>query len=97
MRSENKSLSELRSVLVSVPQVQTSVRIKKKSELNLIPGYTSLIENISKKLNNKGRVYVRYSGTEPVVRVLIEGENKQLIQTYAKEVSSFLQEHLASG
>ena len=97
MRSENKSLSELRSVLVSVPQVQTSVRIKKKSELNLIPGYTSLIENIGKKLNNKGRVYVRYSGTEPVVRVLIEGENKQLIQTYAKEVSSFLREHLASG
>lgn len=97
MRSENKTLSELRSVLVSVPQVQTSVRIKKKSELNLIPGYTSLIENINKKLDDKGRVYVRYSGTEPVVRVLIEGENKQLIQTYAKEVSSFLREHLSSG
>lgn len=95
MCSENKKLSELRSVVTPVPQVQTAIRIKQKSELSHIPGYSSLINNIEKELENKGRVYVRYSGTEPVVRVLIEGENKTLIQNYADKISSFLRENLA--
>ena len=95
MRAEDKALSQLRSVLVSVPQVQTAVRIKKKSELSSIPGYNSLIENIKKGLKDKGRVYVRYSGTEPVVRVLVEGEDKHLIQNYADQVICFLRENLS--
>ncbi len=94
MCAENKALSDLRSVLVSVPQIQTAVRINRKSELNSIPGYNHLMENIKKGLKDKGRVYVRYSGTEPVVRVLIEGEDKSLIQNYADEVTCFLRENL---
>ena len=95
MRAENKKLSELSSVLVSVPQVQTTVQIKKKSELSRIPGYNALMDDIRKGLKDKGRVYVRYSGTEPVVRVLIEGEDKKLIQNYADEIISFLRKYLS--
>ena len=95
MCTENKKLSELKSVITPVPQVQTTIRIKKKSELNHIPGYRALIDDMEKKLENKGRIYVRYSGTEPVVRVLIEGENKILIQNYADKISNFLSENLA--
>jgi phosphoglucosamine mutase len=95
MCAENKALSDLRSVLIPVPQIQKAVRIKKKSELNSIPGYNHLMETIKKGLKNKGRVYVRYSGTEPVVRVLIEGEDKNLIQNYADEVTCFLRDNLS--
>lgn len=96
MCSENKALSELSSVLVSVPQIQKVVRIKKKSELSSIPGYDALMKGIKKGLKDKGRVYVRYSGTEPVVRVLIEGEDRHLIQNYADKVICFLRENLSS-
>ncbi len=96
MCSENKTLSELSSVLVSVPQVQAVVKIKQKSELSRIPGYNSLMENIKQKLENKGRVYVRYSGTEPVVRVLVEGKDKQLIQNYADKITDFLRDNIGS-
>ena len=95
MCAENKTLSDLRSVLVSIPQIQTAVRIKKKSELNSIPGYSHLMETIKKGLKDKGRVYIRYSGTEPVVRVLIEGEDKNLIQNYADKVTCFLRDNLS--
>lgn len=95
MCAENKALSKLRSVLVPVPQVQIAVRIKKKSELSSIPGYNTLMESIKEGLKDKGRVYVRYSGTEPVVRVLVEGEDKNLIQNYADQVICFLRENLS--
>ena len=92
MYAENKKLSELSSVLVSVPQVQRTARIKKKNKLDSIPGYNNLMDNVKKGLKDKGRVYVRYSGTEPVVRVLVEGKDKKLIQHYADEIIHFLRE-----
>ena len=92
MRSENKKLSELSKVLKLVPQVQISLKIKHKKDLSRIPGYGALIKKIN--LKNKGRVYVRYSGTEPVIRILVEGENLKSVKAYAKNISAFLKNHL---
>ena len=95
MLAEGKKLSELSAVFKPAPQVQTSVEVNKKPELAGIPGYSVLIEKMEKALKGKGRVYVRYSGTEPVVRVLVEGEDKQLVQQYAKEITGFLRDKLS--
>ena len=89
MRSENKKLSELKSVLKIIPQVQTSVPVSKKENLSLIPGYTAMMNKVTSHLKGKGRAYVRFSGTEPVVRILIEGENRDMIQNFADEISHF--------
>ena len=95
MRTENKRLSELSKILTPVPQVQKSVKIKIKPDLKTIPGYNILINNIKKELKNKGRVYVRYSGTESVIRILVEGEDKPAIQNYANKITEFLDNNLA--
>ena len=94
LHSENKKLSEMRSLFNFVPQVQGSLKVKQKPELHQIPNYTNLIEKIKKKLKGHGRAYVRYSGTEPVVRVMIEGEDKILIQKHKEEILAFLNKAL---
>lgn len=50
---------------------------------------------INQKLVGNGRSFVRFSGTEPVVRVLVEGRDKKLITAYAEEIASFLQRQLS--
>ena len=103
---ENKKLSNLRSVFLPLPQKQISIKIEKEIHQNLqkdsssvllsrIPGYTDLVNKITKKLNNNGRLYVRFSGTEPVLRVLLEGEDKVLIQKCAEELKSLLDKNIS--
>ena len=99
MREKNKSLSELRSRLKPLPQIQRSVALKglrshQEDILLKIPGYIQLINKTKEKLKGTGRVLVRPSGTEPVVRVLVEGQNSKLIQSYADEITQFLEAHL---
>jgi len=94
MQSENKKLSDLRSVFKSVPQIQFALPVRKKTPLDNIPGYSELIKNIENDLSNNGRVVVRYSGTEPVVRILIEGKNKKDINSYATKINHLLDKKL---
>jgi phosphoglucosamine mutase len=94
MRSTGKKLSELSDVMTDVPQVLINTRVKQKTELSTLPGYASLIRSVQDRLQSRGRVFVRYSGTEPVVRVLVEGPDKQLIDSYAEEIATFLQSQL---
>jgi len=53
------------------------------------------IDKVQARLNGKGRVLVRYSGTEPVVRILVEGENQDLIQTLAEDIAQSFRRALA--
>lgn len=94
MRQMQCKLSELNEVLVDVPQVLINARVAHRKELKSIPGYEELIESIEARLKNVGRVFVRYSGTEPVVRVLVEGPDRLTINQYAEEIASFLQKAL---
>lgn len=91
---ENKTLSQLKEGMKDIPQIVDHVPIKKRVELHLLPGYSKLVQKMNQKLNNKGRFYVRFSGTEPLARVMVEGENVHIINHCAKEISVFLQSHL---
>lgn len=91
MRRENKKLSELNEIMVDVPQVLVNTKVATKPELESIKGYPELLEEITTKLKGQGRIYVRYSGTEPVVRVLVEGKSRKEITQYAEQVSRFLE------
>jgi phosphoglucosamine mutase len=95
MRAENKSLHELSATMEDVPQVLINTRVKNRKDLSSIPGYTKLIESAEKKLAGKGRCFVRFSGTEPLVRVLVEGPDKNQIGQLAEEITKFLQSELA--
>jgi phosphoglucosamine mutase len=95
MRAENKSLHELSATMEDVPQVLINTRVKNRKDLASIPGYTKLIEAAEKKLAGRGRCFVRFSGTEPLVRVLVEGPDKNQIDQLAEEITQFLQSELA--
>lgn len=95
MKHKNKRLSELNQVMEDVPQVLINTRVSQRKELEEIPGYTKLIERLNQDLNGVGRTFVRFSGTEPVVRVLVEGPDKRMIAQYAEEIASLLQKELA--
>lgn len=95
MKQTGKKMSELNHVFEDVPQVLINCRVKRRTELGEIAGYNDLIRSIEKKLNGDGRVFVRFSGTEPVIRVLVEGPNKTQISQFAEEIASFLEKELS--
>lgn len=95
MRETGKTMSELNHVFEDVPQILINLRVKRRVELEDLKGYAELLQNVESKLNGKGRVFVRFSGTEPVIRVLVEGPDKTLINQYAEEIASFLEKALA--
>ena len=80
--------------MTDVPQVLVNARVKSRAELKEIPGYEELIAKVRDRLKGRGRVFVRFSGTEPVARVLVEGPDKRLISTFAEEIANLIQSNL---
>lgn len=95
MKDENKTLSELNNVMIDVPQVLKNIRVARRADLKDISGYSQLVDSIEKKLGSDGRVFVRFSGTEPLIRVLVEGPDVQEITKFADEISVLLQKSLS--
>ncbi len=94
MKSEGKPLSELKNIMEDVPQVLINTRVAIRKDLSEIPGYKKLIESAEAQLKGEGRIFIRFSGTEPLIRVLVEGRDKRQIAQLAEEISKFLQKEL---
>ena len=94
MKASGQPLSSLKEVMEIVPQTLINTEIKRHLEFDKIQGFRELKENIEAELKNEGRILVRYSGTENLVRVLVEGPDKKRIDQYAQEISSFLSKKL---
>ena len=90
-----RELGDLASELVSYPQVLVNVRVKKKADLRSVPAIAQVMERVEQQLAGQGRLLVRYSGTEPLLRVMIEGKNQQEIHGWAQEIASAVKQHLA--
>ncbi len=86
MIKKNKPLSELATIMTTFPQVLKNVRMATKIAPELIPGFSEALDKAEKTLGTRGRVLVRPSGTEPVIRVMTEGEDEQEITTMANEL-----------
>jgi phosphoglucosamine mutase len=91
MIETGKPLSELKKVLKKYPQAQRNLRVKDKPPLETLPQIQTLLAEAESALNGKGRVLLRYSGTEPKVRLLIEGREQELIDTHADRIAAALQ------
>jgi phosphoglucosamine mutase len=85
-----KPLSELRRVLKKYPQAQRNLRVREKPPLDSLPGVAHLVTATEAALAGKGRVLLRYSGTEPKVRLLIEGPDEAVINAAADAITSAL-------
>lgn len=92
-----KPLSELAAPLKIYPQVLENVRVKDKAAAQADPDVQAAVQCVTEKLGETGRILVRESGTEPVVRVMVEAENEPVCRAYVEEVVHILQEkgHMA--
>jgi phosphoglucosamine mutase len=86
------SLAELTAGCQRYPQVLVNVRVRKKSVLTEIPAVNEVVKSVEEKLANKGRLLLRYSGTEPLARVMIEGERQTEIEAYAASIAASIQQ-----
>ncbi len=84
--SRKKKLSELAAPFVEYPQVLVNVRVKDKAAAQADADVQAAVKNVTDALGSTGRILVRESGTEPVVRVMVEAEDKETCQKYVDEV-----------
>jgi phosphoglucosamine mutase len=90
MKDEGKPLSELRNGIVHFPQILTNVRVKDKS-IALKENFKDFVANEEKLLGNRGRILVRPSGTEPLIRIMVEGEDENEIKNISSKIKKFLE------
>ena len=91
---KQKPLSELSKIFEPVPQTLLNVVVKQRRDLGELPEVMKAIKAAEQKLGSDGRVFVRFSGTEPKARVLIEGPNRDRNEQYAKEIAAALNKAL---
>ena len=98
MLKNNKKVSELAKIIKIYPQVLINAKVAsdKKYDFDKDPEVKSRIEELEKEFADNGRVLIRPSGTEPLVRVMIEGEDQEYITKKAKELAEFIEEKLGS-
>jgi phosphoglucosamine mutase len=96
MVQSGKPMSELATVMDVYPQAQLNLAVREKPELGSLPAVMRAIREVEKKLGKDGRVLVRYSGTEPKVRVLVEGPEKKLIETLAAGIAAELKKAIGA-
>ncbi|HWI18269.1 MAG TPA: phosphoglucosamine mutase [Vicinamibacterales bacterium] len=95
MADTGKELSELASALVTYPQVLVNVRVRERTDLKTVPAIAEVMRRVEQQLEGNGRLLVRYSGTEPLLRIMLEGRNDADIRTWANEIAGVVKEHLA--
>jgi phosphoglucosamine mutase len=91
MRRTGKPLSQLKKQIKLFPQVRNDVRVSRKEPLDQHESIQKSIRAAEESLKNKGRVFVRYSGTEPLARVMVEGENLDTITKLSQDIASNIQ------
>ncbi|MDY0267965.1 phosphoglucosamine mutase [Trichloromonas sp.] len=97
MQRSGKRLSELAGVMISLPQVLLNVRVKERRDISQIPEVQRVIDAVEEKLAGKGRVLIRYSGTEPLLRIMLEGQDKYQITEMAQEIGAAIECHLGGN
>lgn len=91
---KGKKLSELRNIMTNAPQILTNIPVSQKIPLEELPGYFEMISKIEAKLKDTGRVFVRYSGTEPLIRVLVEASEVEMATQCSDQICSWVKSQL---
>lgn len=95
MKTRNVSLSKLSSDIKLFPQVLQNISVQKKKDISSIPEVQDSIRKAEQKLNERGRLLIRPSGTEPKIRVMLEGEDMKLISRLAGDISRVIKKYMS--
>lgn len=93
MKRTKQPLSELVKAMSAVPQILLNVKVAKKPVLETIPDVERAMRESERQLNGRGRVVVRYSGTEPLLRIMVEGEQDSVIKEVAEGLARVVRAH----
>jgi phosphoglucosamine mutase len=94
MKKYDKGLSELAGIMETYPQILINVEVKEKKDFTQVPKLASKIKKIEEELGDSGRVLIRYSGTEPLVRIMLEGADEKQIKGFAEELAEDFRKRL---
>ena len=94
MKKERKPLSELAKIMQVFPQSLINVDTKSRPEISTVPEIVAAIKSVEQKLGDRGRVLVRYSGTQNMCRVMVEGPTKEETLQYCKQIADVVRANL---
>jgi phosphoglucosamine mutase len=97
MQQTGKPLSELAAVMTALPQVLVNVRVRERRPMEDVPEVARKIQGVTEHLGDSGRVLIRYSGTEPLLRIMLEGQDQQEITALANDIAATVESHLGAG
>lgn len=94
LKELNKKVSELASIMTICPQILINVKVENSEKYNILENniIAKKIKDFEKELGDNGRILLRPSGTEPLIRVMVEGTDENQIKKIAEDLSSFVQE-----
>jgi len=87
MVEDARELAELADELVAYPQTLINVRVRQRADLETVPEVAEAMASVRAALGDHGRLLVRYSGTEPLLRIMIEGQDQASVQALAEEIA----------
>jgi phosphoglucosamine mutase len=92
-----RELGDLASDLTTYPQVLLNVRVERKVDLRTVPEVAAVMSSVESRLAGNGRLLVRYSGTEPLLRVMLEGRDQEEIRHWAQEIVDAVKQHIGAS
>ncbi len=95
MAQSGRELADLASELVTYPQVLVNVRVKQRADYTRVPAIAAVIGRVEAALAGQGRLLIRYSGTEPLLRIMLEGKDLAEVRAWADEIAAIVKEQLA--
>jgi phosphoglucosamine mutase len=97
MRTTGRCLSELTADFERFPQVLVNVQVAEKKPIESLTRVGDVVAKVEDELAGRGRVLIRYSGTEPLARVMIEGEDERRVSEFAHDIASELKRELGGS
>lgn len=97
LQKSGKPLSELASVMTALPQILVNVRVRERCAIKDLPEVDKLITDVEQRLGDTGRVLIRYSGTEPLMRIMLEGQDQDEITRLANEIADLVKQLIGEG
>ena len=96
LRESRKTLAEMTAGFVQYPQILVNVRVREKVPFAELPSVQAAVREVEELLSQKGRLLLRYSGTERLARVMIEGEHQRQIEDYAAKIAGVIESEIGA-
>ncbi len=96
LRDSEKSLGQMTTGFQRYPQILLNVRVREKRPFAELSSVQDAVREVEEQLDNRGRLLLRYSGTEPLARVMIEGEHQHQIESYAQRIGNVIEREIGA-